>query len=81
MNSAQQSNPADPLGLTTTAAPFLRAAVPGVVQPPLQRQNMSHVGRGWCGLGLQLLYWLVLPRVMDVRETPWMCWRHLVQRP
>lgn len=58
MNSAQQSNPADPLGLTTTAAPFLRAAVPGVVQPPLQRQNMSHVGRGCCGLGLQLLYWL-----------------------
>lgn len=67
MNSAQQSNPADPLGLTTTAAPFLRAAVPGVVQPPLQRQNMSHVGRGCCGLGLQLL--AVLPRVIDVREA------------
>ncbi|KAI7836530.1 hypothetical protein COHA_009630 [Chlorella ohadii] len=44
MASALQSNPADPLGLTTTSAPFLRALMPGVVEPPLQRQNMSHVG-------------------------------------
>ncbi len=44
MTSTVQSNPADPLGLTTTNAPFLRGAMPGVVEPPLQRQNMSHVG-------------------------------------
>ncbi|PRW32538.1 ligand-gated ion channel [Chlorella sorokiniana] len=38
--SEQQSNPADPLGLTTTDAPFLRALMPGVVQPPLQQEDM-----------------------------------------
>lgn len=40
-----QSNPADPLGLTTTTAPFLRALAPGVVQPPLRQENMSSVSR------------------------------------
>lgn len=42
--SQVQSNPGDPLGLTFTNAPFLRALPAGVVVPPLPQRNMTQAG-------------------------------------